>query len=230
MGKIQYNNNQFIYYASAKYTGTSILTNKKWQPGEPIYWCKLVGGFTYQEAKQFNLITNNNIQNINNFHSGSTDSNITYDDSISRELAKQLFKKEFNIQLIDHTGLYQKDNDIFHLQKNGKYCEDLKYWDKESGKTIYVEVERSKKQYLFDEQDHRPITILVSKYWKYFHDGNPLHMHYMCFINEELQKACLILGSDIMNTTKNYVPLNIENKIKEVYEIPKKLGKIYSIK
>lgn len=240
MKKIIYNFKEFEFYKSAKYDGISILTHNKWHPGESIYWYKANNkvdscGFTYNEAIKFNLITNaDNSIDEDNFHKGSTDSNITYDDSYSRNLTKKLFLKEFNIELHDHPNLYiletLNDCNIYMKYKDGQYCEDLIGYNKDLNKKILVEVERSQKSNLFNSADTSPITILVSKYWKYFHDGNPSNIHYMCFIHEELNKACIVSGSDIMNCEKRYKALPMPtDKIKEIYEIPKSLGKIYDL-
>lgn len=233
MENIIYEGNIFKYYSSAKYGGTSIVTNKKWLPGEAIYWNSSVkGGFTEKEALEFDLISDSFILK-DNMHKGSTDKDITYDDSYSRDLTKKLFLKEFNIELHDHPDLYilevLNDCNIYMKYRDGQYCEDLIGYNKDLNKKILVEVERSKKSYLFDETDNNPITILVSKYWKYFYDGNPSNIHYMCFIHESLNKACIILGEDIKNCNKQYKAISIDGSIKEVYEIPKSLGKIYNL-
>ena len=91
MENIIYEGNIFKYYSSAKYAGTSIITNKKWLPGESIYWnSSIKSGFTEKEALEFDLISSSFILK-NNLHKGSTDKNITYDDSYSRDLTKKLF-------------------------------------------------------------------------------------------------------------------------------------------
>lgn len=234
MQSIIYNSLEFKYYKSAKYNGISILTNKSWNTGEAIFWCSTNNnhcGFTYNEAIEYNLINN---ENSNNFFKGPTNNNYTYDDSISRNITKQLFEKEFNIILHDHPGLYipevSEDFSIYLKFKDGKYCEDLVGYSKDLNKKIFVEVERSEKEHIFTNDNDKPITILVSKYWKYFDDGNSSNIHYMCFINENINKACIIAGTDIINCKKIYKALPMKNGlIKEIYEIPKSIGKIFNI-
>lgn len=195
----------------------------------------------YGSAETYDLTNiKKHTENTNkvSYHNGPVNKNFTYDDSFSRTLAKQLFQEIFNIELIEHPGLYIKERnksgsvETFALQTDGKYCEDLMYIDAvNKEKHVYVEVERSNIEDIFDTESTEPVKILVSKYWKYFHDGNKNHTHYMCFINEELKKACVIKGSDIKFHRGKYCTILVnENEIKEFYEIDKKYCKIYDLK
>ena len=82
---------------------------------------------------------------------------------------------------------------------------------------------------MFDPNNDEPVLILVSKAHKYFIDGNKNHIHYLCYINEQLNKACVIKGIDIMFHRGKYVQIHIGNQIKEFYEISKKYIKIFDI-
>lgn len=232
MRSIKYKDNWFNYYSSAKFSGKSILTGNRFSEGESIFWCKGIGGFPETELTIINSSETN--KNKSMYHKGPCDTNLTYDDSASRQRAKQVFKKEYGIDLFSHPGLYipeLKNNSNFIEYCNGQYCEDLIGIDKnDPDKLILVEVERSNKTNLFDDKNTENITILASKYWKYFDEGNKNHIHYMCFINEELGKACVIKGTDIKFNRGNYTQIQVNsNSIKEFYEIPKKFGKIYNL-
>lgn len=226
MNHIKYNDKWFNYYSSAKYTGKSILTGKNINIGDAIYWCVGVGGFL---ASEIELINNTNNTNNIMYHRGSVNFNWTYDDSFSRQYACQIFKKEYNIELKDHLGIFIKDDNTNYLEyTNGKYCEDL--ISVNNDKITLVEVERSNNNNMFDKNNLDNINILVSKYWKYFDDGNKNHEHYMCFINEECGKACIISGKDIkFNRGKYKQVIMKDGKVKEYYEIPKKYAKIYDL-
>ena len=106
-----------------------------------------------------------------------------FQDSISRNFVKQFFKKQFDVELIDHNGLFVKtESNEFIQYMDGKYCVDLLGF--KNDKIFLVEVERSNYKYLY-ETNNEPVNILVSKYWKYFHDSDKNVIRYMCFINCE---------------------------------------------
>ena len=123
MKHIKYNDKWFNYYSSAKYPGKSILTGKNINVGDSIYWCVGTGGFLAEESKLINNIEVNIVQH----HFGPADpKTTTYNDSVSREMTCKLFKREFDIDLKNHTGLYIKDNNNEFIEfNNGQYCEDL---------------------------------------------------------------------------------------------------------
>ena len=225
MKHIKYNDKWFNYYSSAKYPGKSILTGKNINVGDSIYWCVGTGGFLAEESKLINNIEVNIVQH----HFGPADpKTTTYNDSNSREITCKLFKREFDIDLKNHTGLYIKDNNNEFIEfNNGQYCEDLIGFNND--KIILVEVERSKIDKMFDPNNNDNINILASKYWKYFHDGNLQHEHYMCFINEKLNKACVIPGKNILNKIGNINIIMVDGKPKDFYEIPKCYAKIYDV-
>ena len=227
---VKYNNLWYMFFEHCKYAGTSIISGKKWKAGDSIYWnTKVKNGFLPNEDLGEIIPSKKNDSTI--YHRGPADTEWTYDDNYSRHLAMAVFKKEFNINLVDNPGLYivQQIMNSYTFKEftNGKYCEDLVgFTDKE---LILVEVERSKIANIFDEKSDKPIKILASKYWKYFDDGNRDHKHYMCFINEELMKACVIEGKDIKFNRGKYCTIEIDGKLKEFYEIPKQYAKIYEL-
>lgn len=262
---IKFNNKEYKLYSSCQYPGKSILTGQRWDVGTAIYWHKMTSyrgeGFTVTEYEEYLNNNTNNVKQlqpdkvcyssaetcnimdkINNkptYHRGPAEKNktqITYDDSESRDLAKELFLKEFGITLQSHPGLFTKikntDNsiEIFAEYTNGKFCEDLIYFDNNNPKQcIIVEVERTKNVNMFDSVNNDPVLILASKYWKYFDEGNKEHTHYMCFINTDLKKACVIKGSDIKFNRGAYKAIEVDNALKEFYEIDKKFCKVYDL-
>lgn len=223
---VNYKGNIFNYYNSCKYSGKSILTENIWNIGTSIFWStKIKKGFTYQEALDNNL---NIIDNSDNFHYGSNNVEITYDDSNSRELTKKLFKKEFDIDLIEPTQLSLNINNKNFKLTDGQYCIDLCAIDNKNENIIaLVEVERYKNEELFDKNNQNA-SVLVSKYWKYFHSYNP-DITCLCYINETINKACIILGKDIKNNKKIFKELTIDGKIKHIYELPNIKKRIYDL-
>ena len=226
---VKYNNFWYINFEHCKYAGTSIISGKKWKAGDSIYWnMQVKNGFLASESNSKEL---SNSKSETKYHRGPVNSEWTYDDDRSRRLAMQVFKKHYNVELSDNPGLYminKQDNNYAFIEfTNGKYCEDLVGFT--DSNLILVEVERSKIADIFDEKNNKPIKILASKYWKYFDDGNRDHKHYMCFINEELMKACVIEGKDIKFNRGNYCTIEIDGKLKEFYEIPKQYAKIYEL-
>lgn len=225
---VKYHNVWYHLFEQAKYPGKSIITGKRWPAGTAIYWnMDLKNGFTVEEYSSNKPDTKTKEM----YHSGPVNTEWTYDDSRSRKLAAQIFEKYYNIKLIDNQGLYtlNKENGyVFKEVTPGIYCEDLVGFTK-SDEIYFVEVERTKQDNYFDQKNSDPINILVSKYWKYFHDGNTKNKHFMCFINEELMKACVITGTDIKFNRGAYKTINIDGKIKEFYEVPKQFAKIYDL-
>ena len=213
---VQYNGLTYFCLTS-RYGGKSIISGKTWEPGTQIYWNTSVkNGFIATE-----------FQNIDLYHNGPVNKDFTYDDSVSRNFVKQFFKKQFDIELIDHSGLFVKtESNEFIQYMNGKYCVDLLGF--KDDKIILVEVERSTYKYLFEDNDE-PAHILVSKYWKYFHDSDKNVVRYMCFIDSENKKICVIDGKDIKQHRGKYVEHFIGNKVKEFYEIPAKYKQIYDL-
>ena len=229
MKHIKYNNRWFNFYLHAQYPGKSILTEKAINIGDSIYWSKGFGGFLAEEVKLINVFnTNSSVP----YHHGPVNKAWTCDDSVSREMARKVFKREYNIDLKDHNGLFVKnENNQFIEFNSGQYCEDLIGFS--NNKIILVEVERSKNANIFDPNNNDNINILALKYWKYFYDGNEHNEHYMCFINEQLKKACVIKGTDIKFNRGQYKQILINNngkkEPKEFYEIPKCYAKIYDV-
>jgi hypothetical protein len=232
----------------AKYSGISYLTGKKFEKNTNIYWnTQYKRGFTEDEYEEYKA---NDVKTLSKLPDNFTDppvvqtlkcetctsailSNVfkntewTYDDSSSRRRAMQIFKKYYGIDLQAHSGLYMNINGAFQKFTDGKYCEDL--FAIQGDELIFVEVERTRHDDLF-ESNENPIHILVSKYWKYFHDGNKHHKHYMCFINEDKKKAAVISGSDIKFNRGKYVQISDSNgRVHECYEIPKQFVKIFDL-
>ena len=213
---VQYNGLTY-FCLTARYGGKSIISGANWKPGTQIYWNTSVkNGFIATEFQNFDL-----------YHNGPVNKDFTYDDSVSRNFVKQFFKKQFDVELIDHSGLFVKTKSNEFIQyMNGKYCVDLLGF--KDDKIFLVEVERSTYKYLFENNDE-PVNILVSKYWKYFHDSDKNVIRYMCFINCETKKICLLNGNDIKNHRGKYVEHFIGNKTKEFYEIPANYKQIYDL-
>ena len=224
MKTITYKGNVFNYYKTSKYSGKSIITGYSWLAGTPIYWnIELKCGFTEEEA-----LTNNLQINEDNFHHGSTNKNITYDDSKSRDLTKKLFKKQFNIDLVEPQSQALKINDKYFNITDGQFCIDLCAVDHKNEQiTALVEVERSTQPELFDVSN-TTAAILASKYWKYFHSYNT-YLTCICYINEEINKACIIMGMDIKNGIKTPDKILIKDKIKEVYRFKNIKKRIYDL-
>lgn len=218
---ITYNGIIFTYYPKCWYPGKSIISNKYWKAGTAIYWnTEVKNGFTEEEAVELNLVVKNT-----DYHIGPVNSEYTFDDSVSRNFVKQFFKSEFNIDLFDHPGLFVLDNNGNYVKvTDGKYCEDLIGYSAD-GKLIFVEVERS----AYFNKLPEVINILTSKYYKYFMDGEKNNIHYMCFIDIQHKKLCLIKGTDIKFSHGNFVEIAIGNKLKEVYQIDGKYGKLYDL-
>lgn len=250
---VKFNDSWFTYYPMSKFSGKSIITGLRWKAGEAIYWCRGVGGFpatewnptynddadpepTKEQLASPSICHRGSTTSSSIWHRGSTNKNWTSDDTYSRNRAKQLFKKEFNIDLKDHTGLYMfdknMDKSIYNiiLHTPGQYCEDLFAFDStDMNKIYFVEVERSSKSEMFATDNSEPILILANKYYKYFDDGNKNHIHYMCFIHEELGKACVIKGTDIKFNLGDVVKIPVGTQYKLFFEVPKKFAKIYDL-
>lgn len=217
----------------AKYSGISYLTGKRFEKNTNIYWnTQYKRGFTEneynQQIKQVSVCTSAEASVYTSVPTVNTE--WTYDDSVSRRRAMQVFKKEFGIELKEHQGEYTKIDDEYILTTDGKYCVDLYALNEDKKSFIYVEVERTKNKNLFDLDNADPIHILVSKFHKYFRNDCKSKRYYMCFINEELEKAMIISGADIKTYRGKYKEIYGPNgKIHEVYEVNKKFAKIYDL-
>lgn len=212
----------------AKYAGTSYLTGKRFAKNTNIYWnTQYKRGFTEDEYNQINQ----QLTTVTKYTSAPTvNSEWTYDDSVSRRRAMQVFKKEFGIELKEHQGEYTKIDDEYIETTDGKYCVDLYALAEDKKSFIFVEVERTKNKNLFDLNITDPVHILVSKFHKYFRHDCKSKRYYMCFINEELEKAMVISGADIKTYRGKYKEIHGPNgKVHEVYEVDKKFVKIYNL-
>ena len=110
MNHIKYNNRWFNFYSHAQYPGKSILTEKAINIGDSIYWSKGFGGFLAEEVELINVFnTNSSVP----YHHGPVNKAWTCDDSVSREMARKVFKREYNIDLKDHNGLFVKNENSF---------------------------------------------------------------------------------------------------------------------
>jgi hypothetical protein len=260
-----YNNSKFTLFPSCKHAGTSIITGIEFAVGTAIYWRTIIPGkkgegFTVAEFEQYKIdhpeetqvktITPDSIsfssaelpdltnkkRSSEKYHRGPVNNNWTYDDSNSRDYAKDLFKKEFGLILESHPGLYIKKKQSETTETiieftNGKYCEDLIAFPDPAdlNKIVCVEVERKEDPQLYDKTNTKPVRILASKYWKYFDDGNSAHKHFMCFINEKDYKACVIKGTDIKFNRGAYRAIEVDGALKECYEIDKNFCKVYDL-
>ena len=173
----------------------------------------------------------NSIKETTKYNEGPTvNCEWTFDDSVSRRRAIQVFRKEFGIELQEYPGEYTKVNNEYILVTPGQYCVDLYAFVKDIKSFIFVEVERTKNERWFNPNNLDPINILNSKYQKYFRHDCAAKRYYMCFINEELEKAIVISGADIKAHRGKYKEIKSSNgKIHEVYEINKKFAKIYDL-
>jgi hypothetical protein len=226
---VEYNGNTFKYYAHSRFSGVSIITKKRFPAGSSIYWCTGVGGFLFSEFPG-----NANVEPIKvekkQWHTGPVNSEWTYDDSVSRKIVTQVFRKHFGIELYDTEDDYRKvqtnDGYVELKTQEGKYNIDLTGFNETTRKGVCVEVERTKNTFWFDENDTRPFTILVSKFYQYFAKYNENWTGYMAYVNEELGKVLVLQRNTIKSNRGEYrlVPISTPKGVqyKEFYEIEKK--------
>lgn len=122
----------------------------------------------------------------------------TYDDSFTRNVTIDFFKKYFNINLIPHPGLTYKGTDKIAVE--GQYCIDLVSDDY----SVEVEVERNTENSPLFNQKYPEFSLIVSKFEKYFRaaDGK---QRYMVYVLDNGKKISIISGDDIRNTYFKYV-------------------------
>jgi hypothetical protein len=223
----------FKYYPFCLKPGISVLTDKRWDVGTAIFWCKaLQHGFTLEDVMGSELLE----EDIDHVYRGPTDSNITYDDSESRNITKKLFKDKFNLDLIDHPGKYIKlPTGEYILETDGQFCVDLMWKNSTQNNIIYVEVERSDFYPNYDLNSPLTVHIVSDKFEKYFMDNVGNKTYYMCFISTTYKKACVIHGKDIKKCNKAYKCQDIKNEygkkvgFKNVMEIDKTYCKIFDL-
>lgn len=116
----------------------------------------------------------------------------TYDDTFSRNVTIDFFKKFMNINLIPHPGLVYKDTNI--LAKDGKYCIDLISDDY----SVEVEVERnSANSPLFNKNlPYTDFSLIVSKFENYFRVGDT-KTRFMVYVLDDGSQISIIHGDSI---------------------------------
>jgi hypothetical protein len=156
---------------------------------------------------------------------GPNDKNKTYDDSKSRNFVKEIFKKKYNLNLVDHPDLYDKEGRLIH---KGQYLIDLISYDFMPDKILFVEVERYFTDDIFEEDNTNDVNILASKYHRYIGVENPREKYVICYVNSTNTKCALIFGTDI----KNAIDIKFDsfydknNICRHVFKIPKKYVEI----
>lgn len=224
---VWYQDKWFKYFPSAKRGGKSIITGNKFPAGTAIFYnFETFAEFTEEEWDELRK----NSPQTPKYHTGALNKEFTEDDSHSRIIAKQIFKKHYGIELHDSPSLYLKETDELIEFTNSKFCIDLVgYRNPENKqKMVLVEVERTKMDCWFSETN-TDVTVLAAKYWKYFYDGNPNHESYLIYINENIRKVMVIKGSDIKFNRGDYVAVETKCGLKEYYSISKKFVKIFDI-
>ena len=153
---------------------------------------------------------------------------ITYNDTIYRNIVKDFFKNQFDIELIDTPDSYFKTQDN-RLFIPGKYNFDL--IPNEIIKSLtFVEVETVRKDNNIFNPKLKTFNVLVSKYWKYCTCASSSGLFVYVQIDDDANptgEIAIISSADILTkcNIENYVILpskvNFRGKV-AVYEILKK--------
>lgn len=153
---------------------------------------------------------------------------VTYNDTIYRNIVKDIFKNKFDIELIDTPDSYFKTSDN-RLFIPGKFNFDLIPNELVRSLT-FVEVETVKKDNNIFNPKSKTFNVLASKYWKYCTCASQGGMFAYVQIDEDANPTgniALIHSVDILTkcNIKNYLVLpskvNFRRKV-AVYEVPKK--------